>query len=228
MRDMIKNPKVVTTILPRTTVLVWSLLIIVLIVCVYAIFNISSPDIIAIDDFEGEISNKTVDFGAGSGSQVKVMPSVDIKYRGKQSLKIEYKSVSGGYIWVARGYDLDVKEAARWLKRPTAINWPKYSALSFYMYGQNSAAMLAVDVIDANFEYFRFMVKDDFSGWKEIICPFEEFFARGDWQPDKAQVNGELDFPIRAFQFEPRSIIDGVFYLDYVHLIKESTGKVKK
>ncbi len=192
-----------------------------LIYCVYVLWNISVSSDLVIDNFEGEISSKTVDFGAGSGSEVKVLPSTDIKYRGRQALKIEYKSVSGGYMWVARGYGLDVKGAARWLEKPTAIDWPRYKALSFYMYGQNSGAMLAVDVIDNNFEYFRFMVKDDFVGWKEIVCPFEEFFARGDWQPDKAQTNGKLDFPIKTFQFEPRSIRDGVFYLDYVYLINK-------
>ncbi|MDD5618187.1 MAG: carbohydrate binding domain-containing protein [Candidatus Omnitrophica bacterium] len=198
-----------------------AILVILIFAVAYAFLKNSQPAILAIDDFEGEISPRTVDFGSGAGSELKVTPSTDIKHSGKQALKLEYKSVINGYMWAARGYGLDVKGAAKWLKKPQEINWPKYKALVLYMYGQNSGAMLALDVIDADFEYFRFMIKDNFSGWKEIICPFDGFFARGDWQPDKAKTNAKLDFPVKAFQFEPRSIGQGTFYLDYVHLIKK-------
>ena len=187
---------------------------------VYANFKISEPKILVIDDFEGEISSMSVDYGAGSGSQIQVGASKEIKYYGEQAIRVEYEAVSGSYMWLARGYRLDVKGADRWLEKPTEIDWSKYQALSFYMYGENSGAMLAVDIIDQEFEYFRFIVKDDFSGWKKIVCPFDKFFARGDWQPAKAQTNAKLDFPVHAFQFEPRPIAKGILYFDYVHLIK--------
>ncbi|MDD5005310.1 MAG: carbohydrate binding domain-containing protein [Candidatus Omnitrophica bacterium] len=177
--------------------------------------------ILVIDDFEGKISAQTVDYGAGAGSQIEVSGSKDIKYHGNQALKLKYKSVAGGYMWVARGYGLDVKGAASWREKPAGIKWSKYSSLGFYMYGQNSGAIIAVDIIDSDFEYFRFIVKDDFTGWKEIVCPFDKFLARGDWQPVKAKTNAVIDFPVRAFQFEPRPIAEGVVYFDYVHLIRK-------
>jgi len=196
-------------------------IIIVIILGVYMIFNMSNSNVLVIDDFEGEIAPRTVDFDVGGGSELRIRLSKDIKYSGRQALKLEYNAVPGGYMWIARGYDLDVAGAAKWLKKPTEINWPDYQAFAFYMYGQNSKNMLEVDIIDVDFEHFRFMVKDDFNGWKEIVCPFSEFIVREDWQPDKARENKKIDFPIKAFQFEPCSIAKGDFYLDYVHLIKK-------
>lgn len=194
---------------------------IIFIIAARVIFMVSNPKILVLDDFEGEISAKTVDYGTGSGSQIKVNASKEIKYHGEQAIKLEYKAVTGGYMWLARGYSLDIKGAASWLKRPQEIDWPKYGSLSFYMYGKNSGASIAVDIIDSGFEYFRFMVKDDFVGWKQVICPFDKFLARGDWQPAKAKVDAKLDFPVNAFQFEPRTITQGILYFDYVHLIKK-------
>jgi hypothetical protein len=89
------------------------------------------------------------------------------------------------------------------------------------MHGENSGVSIAFDIIDSGFEYFRFMVKDNFVGWQQIICPFDQFSARGDWQPNKAEKNARLDFPVSAFQFEPRPIAQGTLYFDYVHLIKK-------
>jgi len=133
----------------------------------YVNFRISEPKILMIDDFEGEISSMSVDYGAGAGSQIQVSASKEIKYHGEQAIKVEHEAVSGGYMWLARGYRLDVKGADRWLEKPTKIDWSKYQALSFYMYGENSGAMLAVDIIDQEFEYFRFIVRDDFLGGRK-------------------------------------------------------------
>lgn len=204
----------------------WYAIILVVVFLIGAYVNFAgaqSQDIdgLVIDDFEGEISPVTVDYGAGGGSAIKVSASKDIKYHGQQAIKLDYDSVSGGYMWVARGYKLDVKGADRWLKRPEEIVWSDYSSLSFYMYGSNSGSSIAVDIADSDFELFRFMVKDDFQGWKQIVCPFDKFFSRGDWQPDKAETNAELDFPINSYRFEPRSITKGLIYIDYVHLIRD-------
>lgn len=205
----------------KKSTLVLSILVIIPTIAFWGCGKFKGSDILLIDDFEGEISSLTVDYGIGSGSEIQVNADTDIKYHGNQALRLKYKAVAGGYMWAARGYNLDVKGSAQWLKKPTEINWDKYKALSFYMYGQNSGAMIAVDIIDSNFEYFRFIVKDDFTGWKQIICSFEQFFTRGDWQPAKAQTNTKLDFPINSFQFEPRPIAEGVLFFDYVHLIKK-------
>jgi hypothetical protein len=175
--------------------------------------------VLVLDDFEGEITTgKTIDAGAGNGSSVAVSADKTIKQSGEQSLKIVYDAVSGGYIWVARGYNLDVKGAALWTSEPEKINWSNYGAISFYMYGSDSKMRMAFDIKDAGGEMFRFMVKDDFKGWKLIVCPFDQFFPRGDWQPPTAQVNGKLDFPIKSFQFEPIAVAKGTTYVDEVAL----------
>ncbi|MFC1709707.1 carbohydrate binding domain-containing protein, partial [Candidatus Omnitrophota bacterium] len=206
----------------------WPAIVLVVVFLVGAYVNFSTAetaDVLVIDDFEGEISLATVDYGAGGGSVIQVSASKGIKYHGQQAVKLDYDSVSGGYMWVARGFKLEVKGADRWLRRPEEIDWPGYSALSFYMFGSNSGASIAVDITDSGFELFRFMIKDNFQGWKQIICPFDKFFARGDWQPDKAKTNAQLDFPINSFQFEPRSIVKGIIYIDYVHLIGKEQSR---
>jgi len=174
-----------------------------------------------LDDFEGVLSPKTVDFGGGNGSEIKVSSSNKVFFDGKQSLKIEYNSVPSGYMWVARGYGLDVKGAAQWKEDPKNIKWKKYKGLSFALYGQGKGATIAVDIKDKNKEIFRTMIKDDTKGWKTFICPFSGFFSRSDWQPETALVDNVLDFPVMSFQVEVRSLGKGVIYLDKLELIRE-------
>lgn len=178
---------------------------------------------LVIDDFEGVISggpDGTADFGAGNGSQVEVTAATDIKYSGNQSLKVNYDAVSGGYMWVARGYSLDVKNSG-WLIKPEDIKWNEYNAISFYMYGSESKTKTAFDIKDNGNEMWRFIVEDGFKGWKRIILPFNDFFARGDWQPNNADKNATLDFPIKSFQFELLPEAKGVLYFDGVELMKK-------
>ena len=177
-----------------------------------------------LDDFEGVISGGeqgTVDFGSGGGSTVDVSASKETKYHGEQALEVKFDAMDGGYMWVARGYDLTVKGAGAWLVEPKDIDFSKYNAVSFYIYGANSKAQVAIDLVDSGFEYWRYLIDDNFSGWKEFTIPFSDFFARGDWQPEKADKNGQLNFPIKAFQFEPRPAAKGTLYFDYVRLVKK-------
>lgn len=181
---------------------------------------LAQGEALLLDDFETPVSGGpqgTVDFGSGGDSSVEVAASADIKNSGSQSIKITYTAAAGGYMWVARGFGLDSANAG-WLVKPEDIKWDRYSAMSFYMYGSGSGAMVAFDVKDSGNEMWRFMLKDDFSGWKKITCSFSEFFARGDWQPDNADKNAAFDFPLRSFQFEPRPEAKGVVYFDTVEL----------
>lgn len=186
-------------------------------------FCFSQENNLLIDDLEVDISggaNGTVDFGAGNGSTLEVSASTDIKQSGNQGIKIDFDAVEGGYMWVARGKGLDAKNSA-WLVKPEDIQWDKYNAISFYMYGTGSNADVAFDIKDNGNEIWRFIVKDDFKGWKQVICAFNEFFVRGDWQPDGADKNGQLDFPVKSFQFEPRPVSKGTLYFDAVALIEK-------
>jgi len=178
---------------------------------------------LVIDDFEGAITggvDGTIDYGAGNGSSVIVTASTEIKQSGNQAIKVEYQAVAGGYIWVARGYDLDVKGAACWLHKPEDINWKDYNAIAFYMYGSNSKANIAFDIKDYREEIWRFIIPDDFIGWKQVICPFAQFFCRTDWQPNNADKNSAIDFPIKSFQFEPLPESKGILYFDDVELVQ--------
>lgn len=175
-----------------------------------------------IDSLEGVISGGeegTVDFGAGGGSSVSVAASTDIKQSAEQSLQITYDAVAGGYMWVARGFGLDAKNT-NWLVEPDAITWTSYSGIAFYLYGSDSGTTIAFDIKDSQNEMWRTMIMDDFEGWKQIILPFEEFYARTDWQPDDAEKNDVLDFPIKSYQLEPKAVAQGVIYLDTVELVE--------
>ncbi len=188
---------------------------------IFSIFLIGcggpSADLL-IDSFEGEISPQSVDFGAGEGSTLMVSADRDLKVCGEQSIKLDYNLRPSGYMWAARGYNLDVKGAALWLVEPQDIGWKKYQSISVYMYGNNSGGVVAFDIKDKGGEIWRYLLDDDFSGWKEIVCLLSGFFPRGDWQPEDADRNEILDFPVLSFQFEPRLPGKGVYRFDCVTL----------
>lgn len=181
-----------------------------------------AQDKLLIDDFEGAVSGGpagTVDYGSGNGSSVEVTAAADVRQSGSQSLKIVYDAVPGGYIWVARGAGLDAKNSS-WLVNPEDIDWKKYDTVSFYIYGADSKVRIAFDIKDNGGEIWRFIIDDGFKGWKEFDCSFADFFARDDWQPDSAEKNGRLDFPLKSYQFEPLPEAKGAIYVDDVELIK--------
>jgi hypothetical protein len=172
-----------------------------------------------IDDFEDSlVAVKTIDAGATNGSMVHASIDPMEKHSGAQSLKIKYDAVSGGDIWVSRGAGSGIPGAVPWLVELDKIAWANYGAISFYLKGMGSGALLAFDVKDAGGEIFRFMVKDNDKDWKQVVCAFDQFFSRGDWQPANAEKNGVLDFPIKSFQFEPITVSKGVIYIDEVAL----------
>ena len=176
-----------------------------------------------LDDFETAVSSGpagTVDFGSGNGSTVEVNSATDIKHTGNQSLKVSYDAVGGGYIYVARGTGLDAKNA-QWALNPADVKWEDYSGISFYIYGTDSKAKIAFDIKDNGGEIWRFITDDDFKGWKKVVVSFDKFAVRDDWQPNDADKNGKIDFPIKVFQFEPLPGSKGTLYFDTVELVKK-------
>jgi hypothetical protein len=185
--------------------------------------GLAANENLLIDDFEISVTSGpegTVDFGSGNGSTVEVTQATDIKNTGNQALKVVYDAVSGGYIYVARGTGLDAKNA-RWALDPADVKWEGYSAISFYVYGTDSKARIAFDIKDNGGEIWRFITDDDFKGWKRVIVSFDKFIVRDDWQPDGADKNGMIDFPIKVFQFEPLPGSKGTLYFDTVELVKK-------
>lgn len=194
-------------------------------VFLFFVFNLTGckPGVspLLLDNFEGEINSETVDFGASDNSQIKVTASQENKFCGRQSLKISYDLKSGGYMWAGRGYGLEVEGAGSWLVEPRDIEWDKYGAISIAMYGQNNGAMYAFDIKDSGGEIWRYIIDDDFEGWEQLFFPFEHFFSRQDWQPEEAEVNQVLDFPVKSYQFEPILPGERKTYFDCVKLTSE-------
>lgn len=176
-----------------------------------------APEVL-IDSFEGNLTSETVDFGSSSDSSVSVEASKDLKKCGQQAIKINYDLSPSGYMWVARGFNLDVEGAAKWLIDPSDIKWHKYNAISVQVYGADSGAVIALDIKDAESQMWRCLFDDNFKGWKKIVCPFSDFFARRDWQPQQAKINEKIDFPVTSFQFEPRLPGQGSYCFDCVKL----------
>ncbi|MCM8813608.1 MAG: hypothetical protein NC924_06715, partial [Candidatus Omnitrophica bacterium] len=79
---------------------------------------------------------------------------------------------------------------------------------------------VAFDIKDAGAEMWRFMIDDNFTGWREVMMPFSQFFARSDWQPHNADKNGVLNFPVMSFQFEPRRPDSGEYIFDQVSVTR--------
>jgi hypothetical protein len=194
---------------------------------VYFFIQAKNTPFLVIDSFEGKIiggENATVDYGSGSGAKVDIFPAKEPVCDGKQSLKITYDASSGGYIWIARGYNLIIKNAAQWKIAPSKIKWDIYDALTFFIYGESSGNDIAVDIVDNGKEYWRTLIKDDTKGWKEVTIPFADFKTRTDWQPDTATRNNTIDFPVEAFQFAPKSGA-GTIFIDKVSLHKKADVK---
>ena len=194
-----------------------------LFISLFLIFSFSctkAPSELLLDSFEGLISSETVDFGSSGNSFLTVSSDKGIKVCGEQSLKLDYELNPSGYMWIARGYGLDIKGAAKWEVSTRDIKWSKYNAFSLFMYGRNSGGIIAFDIKDSGGELWLFFLDDDTSGWKEVVCPWAEFFPRGAWQPENADQNEILDFPIMSFQFEPRIMGRGVYYFDCIKLIR--------
>ncbi len=188
-----------------------------------AVWACAAEKSVQLDDFEGVVSGGaegTVDFGAGNGSALTVTATTEQAHGGKQSLKVDYDAISGGYMYVAKGTKLDAKKAD-WKVKPEDIDWGSFNAISVWVYGTDSKATVALDVKDTGGEIWRSTFTDDFKGWKQVVTLFSGFSPRDDWQPDSADKNGTLDFPIRSYQFEPLTPGKGTLYFDDVEVIKQ-------
>ena len=177
---------------------------------------------VILDSFEGEISRKTVDYGAGADTYINVTASSEIKFCGKQSLKLEYDRVESSYMFCARGYGLDVLGATWEGKAPDKIKWDKYNAVSLQVYGNNNGKTIAFDVKDVSGEIYRHTFIDNFKGWQEVVISLVSIKVREDWQPKGIDGNKQLNFPLKAFQFEVLTVGQGTVYFDCVKMIQNN------
>jgi len=169
-----------------------------------------------IDDFEGKLNNKTIDFGSSQESKITVTSSQKLAACGNSSLKMSYNLKPQGYMYCAKGYGLDAPES-KWDIKYDKINWESYNAINFFVYADNNGT-IAFDIKDAGGEIWRHLLDLDFVGWQEIKCDFSDFVPREDWQPSTSDGNKILNYPIKSFQWEPKIVGEGTLYFDCVSL----------
>lgn len=81
--------------------------------------------------------------------------------------------------WAGIIHGFENGEVNRWTPR----DWRDMSELRFWFYGNNRQTTLFVEVLDnrrpcpspAGAEVYTYQFTDDFSGWKQMIVPFEQF-----------------------------------------------------
>lgn len=197
-----------------------AILILALLISGYFIFktNGSKDGSLMLDSFGGELGLSTVACGASSDSSILVEPDTKIKSCGKQSMKVIYNLSKTGNVHCAKGYGLEVPKS-RWEISFETVDWLGYGAFSIQFYGNNSGEV-AFDLLDNGGEIYRFMILDNFKGWKEIIIPFSALKPLSDFHQQKAHGNNQIDLPIKAFQLEPMTSGKGSFNVDCVKLVK--------
>ena len=176
---------------------------------------------LSLDSFEGKIDKSTVDFGAAAGSSIQVEADRTQKACGEQSLKMTYSLQEGGYMFCARGQGLDVATAT-WDGQPgDQVNWSEYKAISFQLMDtRENNGPIAIDIKDSGKEIWRYLINNEQKDWTKITIPLDQFKVREDWQPSTADGNRTLDFPIKSYQWEPKTPGEGVIYFDCVELSK--------
>jgi beta-glucosidase len=153
---------------------------------------------ILITDFE-DSSQELITY-AGPQSKVTAVYSTEQAKSGKQSAKVTHntKDWAGALVVVP-------KEKGNWTGMKTYRMW---------VYGSGSNSKFYVDLEDAQKEQFRYVLTDDFKGWKEIVIPLSDFKWRTDWQAPDAVLNKKFDFPMMTVQFCTANLANCTLYFD--------------
>ncbi len=182
------------------------------------------------DDFESALVNgwdvhgNTVGFFTftdSAQSQSSIATTTEHPQRPGQSdnnqvleLKLNVKA------WAGVIHRFESADVDRWIAR----DWRRFNSLSFWLYGNNSNTSLYVEFMDNRnpdsvtgaAELFTYTFTDNFSGWKLITIPFNEFFRKdiGNDAPNDGQglaevhgwafgslnTNGPISFYLDDFQ----------------------------
>ena len=107
-------------------------------------------------------------------------------------------------------------------------DWSEYNAIAFWLYGNNSRGIMAIDIFDnrdPNFEFdtaerWTYSLRDNYSGWRHYTIPFDEFRRKSEFQPLNAP---DDDFTLTevwgyAISF-PSNTRPQTAYLDEVQLV---------
>jgi hypothetical protein len=168
----------------------------------FIIKNIS--DKIVITNFE---ENEPVYSYCDPGSSIKSKYATNIKHEGKHSLYLQCNSK----IWATSTISLTDKNN----------NWENYNYLSLWVYSNNLIQFFDIIIPDSQDESFTYRILGIQKGWNDIVIPISDFKPKSDWQPEKAILNGIIDFPIKGLTFFSTST-KGNFnlYFDQIELIK--------
>lgn len=203
-------------------------IVMVIVIAVIGVFMLAgergSGRHLMLDNLEGELTAETVDYGADDSSTINLSADTDIKFCGKQSLKLEYNLQPSGYLFCARGYGLDTVAANKWLKDPQKINWSRYQGFSF-MVSSTQKTIVAFDIKDAGDEIWYFESEVVPGDWQEITVSFDALTVRQDGQTQTAARNNVLDFPIQSYRWESRTPGEGTLHFDCVKLLRKSPTK---
>lgn len=166
--------------------------------------NVRAGDSLVIADFED--SKRPVITYAGPGSTMTAEYQTAIVHGGKQALKTKMDTSN----WAGTLIELSGATA----------DWTGYSKLKLWVYGSKSGRRFNIDLEEKGKEQCRYTITDDFEGWKEFVIKLSEFLPRTDWQPNDADKNGKLDFPLKTIQFFTSASFGSTLYFDDISIEK--------
>lgn len=156
-----------------------------------------TPGGLVLVDFETDLGDRLSTY-AGPASSIKTT-IVEQAVQGRYALRIDSVLKDWNGVVVQPPKD-------------QVFDWSSFRALSLWVFGTNSGQMFVVELNDKGEEHFRSpLITDDFTGWKQIVIPFEEFASRQDWQPENADIDLDITWPIKDFQ--PFASVGGAGYI---------------
>lgn len=107
-------------------------------------------------------------------------------------------------------------------------DWRNRTGIGFWFYGGDSGGIFQVEIFDNRSdpatdtsERFEYRFADDFSGWRKMNIPFDDFFRSSDFQPDGAPDDGLNLNEVWGYGFiMPASV--GNVYISELSLINEA------
>jgi beta-glucosidase len=167
-------------------------------------------DSLLIDDFESGIPPGFFTFG-GENPAIALVPEPLPGVPGPNTaLRVDYNIFSFG------GIVHDITPAQ---------DWSGFDAARFWFFGENSGNTYQFEIKDggagpAASELWEVFFVDDFTGWRQLVFPFDEFQIRTSFQPTGGPINGTLDLTdMFGYAFNlPIGTGPGTFLLDNVEV----------
>lgn len=150
-------------------------------------FTINAADVKTIQVTGFEDSSVQLTTYADPKSSIKVTYETDIVQEGKQAVKFEGWTDS----WSGVVLQLDGPQA----------DWTGMTTFKMWVYGASSKKCFDFQLEDKNSELFMVNIKDDFTGWKQVVFKLSDIKSRPDYQDPKAKLTGKIVYPLKDIQF---------------------------